>query len=61
MFPCAGIGFGHWWMVPVMMVVMFGFCFFLMRKMSGMGCCMGGKHGSHDALDRKREDTGTSK
>ncbi len=44
MFPCAGIGLGSWWMVPVMMVVMLVFCFFLMRKMPGMGCCMGGKH-----------------
>jgi hypothetical protein len=60
MFPCAGIGSGSWWMFPVMVAVMLAFCFFLMRKMPGMGCCTGEKHGSHDAHDRKREDTGTS-
>jgi uncharacterized membrane protein len=61
MFPCAGVGFGYWWMVPVMMAVMLVFCFFLMKKMPGMGCCMGGRHSGHDEPDRKREDTGISK
>ena len=60
MFPCAGIGFGFWWMVPVMMVAMLVFCFWMMKKMPGMGCCTGGKHVKHDEPDRRREDTNTS-
>jgi len=60
MFPWAGIGFGYWWMVPVMMVVMLVFCFWMMKKMPGMGCCMKGKKHIHDNPDRKREDANTS-
>ncbi len=34
MFPCAGFGYGFWWVFPIIMI---GFCFFMMWMMGGHG------------------------
>lgn len=56
MYPCIGFGFGLWWIFPVIMIVMFVFCFFMMRK-HGMSCWMGccgarDKDGRHEDADQ---------
>jgi hypothetical protein len=52
MFTYAGFGFGFWWIFPIIMIV---FCFFMMRRMHGMGGCMMGRHDmqNKDSLHEK--------
>ncbi len=42
MFPCAGFGYGFWWIFPIIMVVMMALCFFMMRGHGGSMMCLGG-------------------
>ncbi len=59
MFPCAGFGYGLWWIFPIIMIVMMVLCFFIMRgRMGSMMCRPGfrslgsrGEDASHSALD----------
>jgi putative membrane protein len=55
MFPCAGFGFGLWWIFPLAMVVMMVLCLFMMRGRMGPMICRSGirSAGSHggDAAD----------
>lgn len=44
MFTCLGLGYGLWWIFPVIMIL---FCFFMMRTMSGAGCRMPGGGKTH--------------
>lgn len=53
MFPCAQLFFGLWWVLPLIMLIMMGFCFFMMRGHKGPmpfgpGCCGRGSP-QHDA------------
>jgi putative membrane protein len=55
MFPCAGFGYGLWWIFPLIMIVMMVLCFLMMRgRMGSMMCrsgiCSTGSHGG-DAAD----------
>ncbi len=57
MFPCAGLGYGLWWIFPLIMVVMMVLCFFMMKgRMGSMMCRPGirrsGGHGE-DASDKR--------
>ncbi len=50
MFPCAGFGYGLWWLFPLIMIVMMVLCFFMMRgrmgsMMCGSGICGKSSHG----------------
>jgi putative membrane protein len=64
MFPCAGLGYGFWWIFPIIMIVLMVLCFFMMRgRMGPMMCRPGfrgtGSHGEDasdpalDVLDRR--------
>ncbi len=53
MFLCIGFGFGLWWIFPVIMIVMFVFCFFMMRSM--MAHCMA------PSAEKPRETTSDGK
>lgn len=46
MFPCAGIGYGLWWIFPLIMIVMMVLCFFMMRGRMGSMMCRPGSHGT---------------
>jgi putative membrane protein len=35
MYPCAGFGYGLWWIFPLIMIVMMVLCFFMMRGRMG--------------------------
>lgn len=50
MFPCAGFGYGFWWVFPIIMI---SFCFFMMWMMRGMGCGMMGGHGTQNQNTEK--------
>jgi putative membrane protein len=55
MFPCAGFGYGFWWLFPIIMIIMMALCYFMMRgRMGSMMCWPGfrrtGSHGE-DASD----------
>lgn len=50
MFPCAGFGYGLWWIFPLIMIVMAVLCFFMMRGRMGSMMCSG-SHGEN-ASDR---------
>ncbi len=50
MFPCAGFGYGLWWIFPLVMIVMMVLCFFMMRGRMGStmrrsALCGRGSHG----------------
>jgi putative membrane protein len=49
MFPCAGFGYGLWWIFPLIMIVMMVICFFMMRGRMGSMMCGTGfrKSGNH--------------
>lgn len=49
MFPCAGFGYGLWWIFPLIMIGMMVLCFFMMRGRMGSMMCRPGfrKSGSH--------------
>ncbi len=54
MFPCAGFGFGLWWIFPIIMIIMMVLCFFMMKgrmgsMMCGSGMCSTGTHGGDSA------------
>ncbi len=55
MFPCAGFGYGLWWIFPLIMIGMMALCFFTMRGRMGSMMCRPGfrKSGNHgkDASD----------
>ncbi len=39
MFPCAGFGYGLWWIFPLIMIGIMFLCFFMMRgRISSMMC-----------------------
>jgi hypothetical protein len=43
MFPCAGFGYGLWWIFPFIMIGVMVLCFFMMRgRMGSMMCRRGG-------------------
>jgi uncharacterized membrane protein len=42
MFPCAGFGYGFWWIFPIIMLVMMALCFFMMRGRMGAMMCRPG-------------------
>ncbi len=42
MFPCAGFGYGLWWIFPLIMPVMIVLCFFMMRGRMGSMTCRSG-------------------
>ena len=44
MFPCIGFGYGLWWLFPIVMIVLMGFCLFMMRGHSGPMMCRPGLH-----------------
>ncbi len=53
MSPCA-LFVGFWWILPIIMIAMMIFCFFMMRR-SGMwriGCCVPARH--HPSDENKR-------
>jgi putative membrane protein len=54
MFPCAGFGYGLWWVFPLIMVVMMVLCFFMMRgrmvsTMRRSGFCRTSSHDGEKA------------
>ncbi len=42
MFPCAGFGYGLWWIFPLIMMGMMVLCFFMMRGRMGSIICRSG-------------------
>ncbi|MEJ2695078.1 MAG: SHOCT domain-containing protein [Candidatus Sulfobium sp.] len=46
MFPCAGFGYGLWWIIPLIMIGMMVLCFFMMRGRMGSMMCRPGFHKS---------------
>lgn len=46
MLPCAGFGYGFWWILPVIMIIMMVLCFFLMRRSMGSMMCWPGFRGT---------------
>ena len=46
MFPCAGFGYGLWWIFPLIMIGMMVLCFFMMRGRMGSMMCRPGFHNS---------------
>jgi hypothetical protein len=43
-----------------MVALMFVMCFFMMKRMSGRGCCGTDKHGMHDDRGQGREGANPS-
>jgi putative membrane protein len=56
MFPCAGFGYGLWWIIPLIMIGMMVLCFFMMRGRMGSMMCRPGFH----KLDGNSEDDSDS-
>jgi putative membrane protein len=48
MFPCAGFGYGLWWIFPLLIVGMMVLCFFMMRGRMGSMMCRPGFHKSEN-------------
>jgi putative membrane protein len=42
MFPCAGFGYGLWWIFPLIMIGMMVLCFFMMKGRMGSTMCRPG-------------------
>ena len=45
MFPCAGFGYGLWWIFPIIMIAMMVLCFLMMRGRMGSMMCRPGSRG----------------
>ena len=50
MFPCAGFGYGLWWIFPLIMIGIMVLCFVMMRGSMGSMTCRPGfrKSGNHE-------------
>lgn len=56
MVPCAGFGYGLWWIFPLIMIVMMVLCFFMMRGRMGSMICRSGMCGT-SSHDEEAEDS----